>query len=303
MPRCARIKNNDSIIYIIVKGMSDVPLFREEDDKNEYLSLLKKYGKFYVYDIYAYCVMKDYAHFIINLNGSDISKIMSSINVAYSGKYNRKYNRHGHLFYGRFKSKIIKDDFELKSFTLYIHNSPAQIEEYKAVPYEYTFSSLGAYIGKKDLFEILDMGFIKEFIGSGKQARKNYLELVPMYDTKVLIKEIESISKETKIKYCTKKDIPNVTPEEILEFVSAHTGINKMRLNLKHSRETTEAKSLAVFIMRTLCDFKSAKICKALGDISQTTLTKLFNTGLGLVEEDDKYKALMDEFKEKYISI
>lgn len=205
MPRCARIKNNASIIYIIVKGMSDVPLFREEDDKNEYLSLLNKYSKFYGYDIYAYCIMKDYAHFIINLNGSDISKIMSSINVAYSGKYNRKYNRHGHLFYGRFKSNIIKDDIELKSFTLYIHNSPTQIEEYKTVPEEYIFSSLGAYIGKKNLYDSLDMGFIREFIGNDKQAGKKYLELVLMYDTNVLIKEIDSLSKETKSKYCTKK--------------------------------------------------------------------------------------------------
>ncbi|WDC83583.1 transposase [Caloramator sp. mosi_1] len=54
--------------------------------------------------------MDNHAHFIIDANGADISKIMHFINYKYAMWFNKRYSRHGHLFQDRFKSKIVKDE-------------------------------------------------------------------------------------------------------------------------------------------------------------------------------------------------
>jgi putative transposase len=300
MPRVARIKNNESVTYIIIKGISDVPLFREDEDKNVYMSLLKKYRDIYGFKLYAYCIMQDFAHFIIDLCGADISSIMSSVNIGYSGKYNRKYNRQGHLFHDRFKSKIVKDELELKALTLYIHNSPTTIREYKKHPEKYKYSSLGTYMGLEDPFNIVDENFIKEFIGESPEDRKKYLELVPMYDTKKLIEEVEIYSKTSNSKYYTKKAMPKIDPEEILDFISNHTGISKIRLSSKHVRSARDARALAAFIMKNIFNLKTSEICSALGNVCSANVTKLFHVGLNLVEENKEYSILVDELKKKY---
>lgn len=301
MPRIARIKNNESINYIIVKSISDVPLFKDNDDKKEYIDLLVKNKSVYGFKLYAYCIMQDYAHFIIDLCGADISSIMSSVNVGYSGKYNRKYNRHGHLFYDRFRSKIVKDELELKALTLYIHNSPSQTKEYKKHPEEYEYSSLGAYMGNYDPFNILDETFVGKFVSGNQEVRNEYLKLVPMYNTQKLIEEIEFYSKTSNSKYYTKKALPEISPEEILDFISSHTGVSKLRLNSKYVKSARDARALTAFAMKNLCNFKNNEICDVLGNICPTNVSKLFNIGLNLVEKNAEYQTLMDELKQKYL--
>jgi REP element-mobilizing transposase RayT len=301
MPRVARIKDNESVNYIIVKGITDVPLFRKEEDKLEYLSLLKRYRDIYGFKVYAYCVMRDYAHFIVDLCGADISSIMSSINVGYSGKYNRKYKRQGHLFHDRFKSRIVRDESELKSITLYIHNSPAQMDEYKYQPEKYEYSSLGAYMGFQDPFDLIDESFIDRFIGDKPEAKGEYMDLVSDYDAAKLITEVEINSKTSNSKYYAKDSAPQISPEEILDFISNHTGISRLRLTSRHAKDAKEQRALAAFIMKNLCHFKTIDICSVLDAGCATSISKLFYTGLKLVEENEVYYTLFNEFKKTYI--
>lgn len=65
------------------------------------------YQENYGFKVYGFCLMDNHAHFIIDVNGADISNIMHSINFKYAQVYNRKHKRHGHLFQDRFKSKIV----------------------------------------------------------------------------------------------------------------------------------------------------------------------------------------------------
>lgn len=301
MPRTARIKNNESINYIIVKGITDVPLFREEEDKQYYLSLISKFKSIYGFKLYAYCIMQDYAHFIIDLCGADISNIMSSINVGYSVKYNRKYNRHGHLFNDRFRSKIVLNELELKALTLYIHNSPTEIKEYTTQPWKYIHSSLGSYMGFEDPFHIVDEKFIEEFVGDNPESKGTYMEQVLEYDANRLIEDIETNSIISNSKYYTKSLTPEISPDEILDFVSTHTGISRLKLCSRYAKDAKEQRALTAFIMKNFCHYKTSDICKALDTRPSNSISNLFYTGFKLVEENEAYSMILDEFKKKYI--
>ncbi|EYE87421.1 hypothetical protein Q428_13335, partial [Fervidicella metallireducens AeB] len=108
MPRLARQKKEDAIFHVMARSISEVDLFKDDEDKLNYLALVKKYQKTYEFRVYGYCLMDNHLHLIIDANGADISRIMHSINFSYAQYFNHRHKRHGHLFQDRFKSKMVK---------------------------------------------------------------------------------------------------------------------------------------------------------------------------------------------------
>ncbi len=166
MARARRYKREDGVYHVIVRSISEIQVFKNNRDKEMYLAQMKHYKEIYDFKVYAYCIMSNHAHFIIDSNGADISKIMHGLNLKYAMTYNKIYKRHGHLFQDRFKSKIIENNNYLITLSAYIHNNPLQIRGgYKECPEKYKYSSLKVYLGiEKDKTGLLDEDYIMQFL-------------------------------------------------------------------------------------------------------------------------------------------
>jgi len=298
MARKARLKANDAIFHIMCKSISEVTLFKDSQDKEKYLSLVKKYKKLYSVKIYGYCLMDNHAHLLIDANGSDISKIMHGINFSYAQYFNKKYERDGHLFKDRFKSKIVDDDRYLKTVSLYIHNNPTDIGEFKDSPEKYAFSSLGIFLGKKrDRFKLVDYGFVLSlFSNNMKNARKNYYNLIFRCNEEKLKEDIEFQDEKTEYKSGRKILVRNFTSDDVLQFIASKMNISKFHLNMKYSRTLVGAKALTVVLMRSLCNFRSSDISSVLGNITQSRISKLSSIGIELIGTEEKYESIIGEF-------
>jgi len=170
MPRAARIKSTDSIYHIMVRSVGETILYKEEADKNKYLALIKRYQQTFNFKVYAYCLMSNHGHIILDGNGADISKIMHGINQCYAQYFNKKYSRHGHVFQDRFKSIIVNNDRYLIALSQYIHNNPRDIGGYEDKLEQYKYSSLGIYLGiREDNFDIVDTSFINGILDIRKE--------------------------------------------------------------------------------------------------------------------------------------
>ncbi|MDF2675637.1 MAG: transposase IS200-family protein [Clostridiales bacterium] len=166
MPRMARQKIEGAIYHIMARSISEVELFKTDEDKKKYMFLIKEYQKVYKFKVYAYSLMNNHIHLIVDSNGADISKIMHCINFKYARYFNTLHKRHGHLFQDRFKSKIVGDDRYLIALSAYIHNNPSDIRGYENNPEDYYYSSLGVYLGlRKDESDIIDEEFILNLFG------------------------------------------------------------------------------------------------------------------------------------------
>jgi REP element-mobilizing transposase RayT len=104
----------------MVRSISDVPLFRDDNDKDKYLLFIQKYQKKLGFKVYAYCLMTTHGHLIIDANGADISKVMHGINQCYAQYFNFRHKRHGHVFQDRFKSKVVDSEEYLFTLSAYI---------------------------------------------------------------------------------------------------------------------------------------------------------------------------------------
>ncbi|MBU5270437.1 transposase, partial [Clostridium cochlearium] len=89
LPRVRRQKSEDAIYHVMVRSITEVPLFKKHEDKIRYLNKMREYQKQYGFKVYAYCLMTNHGHFIIDSNGADISKIMQGQNLSYAINFNK----------------------------------------------------------------------------------------------------------------------------------------------------------------------------------------------------------------------
>ncbi|MEX0919058.1 MAG: transposase [Candidatus Paceibacterota bacterium] len=81
-----------------------------------------------IVDIGAYCLMDNHYHLLVKEKMENgISLFMQRLSTAYSMYFNKKHDRTGALFAGRFKAKHLDDDDYLKYIFAYIHLNPIKI--------------------------------------------------------------------------------------------------------------------------------------------------------------------------------
>lgn len=304
MPRMARVKALDSIFHIMCRSISEVELFKTNDDKLKYIYYTKKYQKLYEFKVYGYCLMNNHLHLLIDVNGADISRIMHSINFSYAQYFNRVHKRHGHLFQDRFKSKIITDDRYLLAVSGYIHNNPTDVLEYKHCPEAYDFSSLSVYLGiKHDPYNLVSSRFVLSLFGkTPKTARKKYLRFVCKCSSLKCKEEIEFENDATEYRSERKILVRDHRIEDAVDYIASNMNIPKLKLYIKNCRKVVEAKALLVLLMRSFCNCKCVDICRSLGNITQARVSVLSSIGVGLIERNEKYRIMVEGFIKPHLA-
>lgn len=302
MPRCAREKSPDGIYHVIVRGLSEVQLFKNNKDKDKYLKILKKYQDIYLFKIYAFCIMNTHAHFIIDCNGADISKFMHQINQSYAQYYNKKHKRHGHVFGDRFKSILIKNSSYLYNLSAYIHNNPKDIKNYKNNVEKYKYSSFSNYIGinNNKCFVTVDTNFIlQNFNKDLIKSRQLYFNFVKSR----LNKDIpnDGLMYQPSEYRCEKIPlIRDFKPETVIKYVAKYLKLPTYELNIKFLHKATHFRAICVILFRSLCDMKYKDICALLGNISSSQVSKLNSKGYDLIHENDEYSCIITNFLKEY---
>ena len=139
------------------------------------------------FDIYAYCLMDNHVHLLINEGDDEIGKIMKRINISYAYYFNKKYGRIGHLFQDRFKSEGIDSDAYLLSVVRYIHNNPVKAGLVKNIE-EYKWSSYSIYTKRRSLNSSIDRSFVlKIFSDDIEKAIGLFIDYSKMQDDRQFI--------------------------------------------------------------------------------------------------------------------
>lgn len=193
MPRQPRVKGEFSTYHIIQRGNERKNLFISDDDRVRYIETLCRMKQKYNFLIYAYCLMDNHVHLLIDDNGNDISRLVKSINISYVNYFNRAYRRCGHLFQDRFRSELVDSDGYLLEVSRYIHNNPVRAG-IVGDPSEYRWSSFGIYNGKaKDIYGLIDKGLVLHIFSTDRvKAVKAYIDYVyKEEDKQVNIMDVE----------------------------------------------------------------------------------------------------------------
>ena len=166
MPRKAREKSESGIYHIMLRGINRQDLFEDDEDRQKFIDTIAFYKKKGGYKIYAYCIMSNHVHLLIEEEKEPFSLIMKRISSSYVYYYNWKYCRCGHLFQERFKSEIVENDNYFLTVLRYIHQNPIKANIIKN-PQEYKWSSYNEYL---DGSKIVDDDFVLSIFSENKTA-------------------------------------------------------------------------------------------------------------------------------------
>jgi len=196
MPRQARVKGEYCIYHIIQRGNERKDIFFSDNDRERYLETVRNMRDRYNFVMYAYCLMTNHTHLLINDNGNDISKIIQSINISYVQYINRCYRRCGHLFQDRFKSEIVDNDSYLLQVSKYIHNNPVKAGLVKE-PGQYKWSSYTAYTGRNQAsYRLSEPGRVLQLVSDKpNKAKEGYIEYMGVEEQGLNIMDIEDTLK------------------------------------------------------------------------------------------------------------
>ena len=300
MPRTAREKSPDAMYHVMSRSISELDLFRNAEDKERYMSTVKHYKEKYDIKIYAYCLMDNHSHLLIDSNGADISKVMQGINLSYARYYNTKYKRHGHLFQDRFKSKVIGNNSYFVRLSAYIHNNPYSMDEYKNSIELYRYSSLGIYLGtRRDTMDIVEQGFLLSIFSRRKaSAVKLYFEFVKDYSEDGMSRDAEFMDEGTE--YVSTRSIlfRDCSVEKVEKFLMERINATKAVLLMRNSSKTVEQRAIFALFLRCFCNYSNRAICEVIGSISQSRVSTLCSLGVNLIRDKLEYRGLMPEFIE-----
>jgi putative transposase len=147
MSRTQRLIINNASYHIMVRGNQKQITFIEEEDFAKYLDLLRHYKREYGFKLYGYCLMPNHVHLILEVeDGIDLSKIMQGLNQAYTLWFNKKYEKVGHLWQGRYKSMVIQKNKYMLDCLEYVELNPIRANISKS-PFDYPWSSWKARLG------------------------------------------------------------------------------------------------------------------------------------------------------------
>lgn len=126
MPRYSREhqKFYTNVYHVILRSINQQEIFYDNADRGKFLNCIKVTKEKFQYDLYAYVLMDNHIHLLLMDKQDNLSKVIQSIATSYALYFNKKYNRIGHVFYNRFKSKYVETLPYLLNIVRYIHFNP-----------------------------------------------------------------------------------------------------------------------------------------------------------------------------------
>ena len=281
MARKPRIEYPGAFYHVITRGNRKAAIFKDDKDRLKFLQKLTEYKKRYNFILYAYSLMDNHIHLLLETGDVSLSKIMQGLLQSYTQWYNGKYGVVGHLFQGRFKSILCDKREYLLNLIRYIHLNSVRAGLVRD-PLEYMWSSHRIYLGiersdlvdcdlvlsqfsknRKEAIKLYER-FVLEWIDGGKRV-----EFYRTVDQRFLGKEefVEGAKQRVREEFCREENIlKDKTLEGIVNSVKRITGVSLDELRGGSRREKIiEMRSIFVCLAIKYTDRKRKEIASFLG--------------------------------------
>lgn len=178
MTRPLRIEYPGALYHITSRGNGYNKIFIEDEDRENFLKILAGTVSKYDWLCYAYCLMDNHYHLLVETPCGNLSKGMRHLNGIYTQLFNSNHNKVGHVLQGRYKAIIVDKDNYLLELSRYIVLNPVRAGKVKHA-IDYKWSSYSATVGASKKPDFLDYRMIlQHFSEEERKARKKYREFV-----------------------------------------------------------------------------------------------------------------------------
>jgi REP element-mobilizing transposase RayT len=183
MARPLRIQYEGAVYHVTCRGNERKDIFKDDADRQRFLRILNQAVNIYSVKLSSYILMTNHFHLLLETPLGNLSEFMRNFNITYTGYFNRRHKRVGHLYQGRYTGILVDRDAYLSVLSRYIHMNPIRLKAHEKTPLKekirllkaYPWSSLSGYLNRKKKEPFVDYGLVLgEYGGDTDKARKAY---------------------------------------------------------------------------------------------------------------------------------
>jgi len=178
MARPLRLEFAGALYHVTARGDGREAIYRADGDRRLFLDVLGGvYGRCN-WTVHAYCLMTNHYHLLVETPDANLSKGMRELNGVYTQRFNRTYDRVGHVFQGRYKAILVQKEAYLLELARYVVLNPVRARMVRA-PGEWLWSSYRAMIGEAAAPDWLETRWVLSAFGETEsEAVARYTQFV-----------------------------------------------------------------------------------------------------------------------------
>lgn len=178
MPRSYRLQSPDVVYHVGSRGVLRLPIFDlARDDRAYFLALLGRVVRKFEWQLYAYCLMGNHFHLVLETPKANVSEGMQYLKGNYAIWLNDQTGRVGAVFERRFWSEHADTERYVLEVSRYVALNPVRAG-LAGRPDTWQWSSYAATVGLAKPPRFLAADRIVEWFGGGHKGRVLFAEFV-----------------------------------------------------------------------------------------------------------------------------
>ena len=131
MARKPRIHLPGGVYHVMLRGNGGQAISSGDEDYAYLYRLFDEGTQRFGYRVHAFCCMPNHLHLAVQVGEIPLSRALQNVAFRYTRWINRRTQRIGHLFQGRYKALLVEKDAYLVELSRYIHLNPVRVGEVK----------------------------------------------------------------------------------------------------------------------------------------------------------------------------
>jgi REP element-mobilizing transposase RayT len=168
MARPLRIEYEGALYHVTARGNAGTKIYLEDADHEHFLEILRSSVKRFRWICHAYCLLDNHYHLLVETPEPNLSRGMQYLNGVYTQWFNRRHERYGHLFQGRFKSIVVEKESYLLELARYIVLNPVRAGLVRSAR-DWRWSSYRATSGQADTPDFLTTDWLLSQFGNTRE--------------------------------------------------------------------------------------------------------------------------------------
>ena len=291
MSRPLRLEYPGALYHVTSRGNAKATIYQNDDDRELFVRLLKDEVIQQGWLCYAWCLMDNHYHFLIETPEANLSRGMQRLNGRYTQSFNRSHDRVGHVFQGRYKAILVEKESHLLELCRYVVLNPVRagmVDDVSDWPWSSYQDTLcggkdSKWLAANRVLELFSMHReeaiqrYRQFVKQGVEADEPWGEL----RGQIYLggEEFLANSKAMLENRQIDADIPSAqshparaTADQVLRDVASAYGLDVNEI--LNRRNNSEAYRSGVFLLRRVCNL-SLKEVAALADISISRVSQI----------------------------
>ena len=292
MARALRAEYEGAFYHVTSRGNDRNRIFFNKTDYTKFKSYLEEGMIKFGYRLHAYVLMTNHYHLLLETPNANLSKIMHYLNSSYTAYINKKRDRSGHLFQGRYKAILIQKENYLLELSRYIHLNPVKAGMVEK-PQGYPHSSYKSYTETRDdefVYRALILNMMSEKKKLALSKYRNFVEGVKVDELENPLKNIyggfilgsKSFIKQTlellddirldNIETSHRKTFgKTIDPEDVIKTVSTYLTVPVNELfDMKG-----EVRGILIYMLKTNTGMSNVEIGKLFGGLSYSAVSQI----------------------------